>query len=100
MKITWLFLALVAGTTSVAALADDEVPAAEIRRLVAQGEIVPLESILEQYPAQTHGRLLDLEVETEHGRIIYELEFLDPQGRVREYEIDARDGRLLKQEYD
>jgi len=100
MKIVLLFLALAAGMTSSAAHADEDIHPAEIRQLVQQGEILALDKILEQYPAQIHGRLLDLEVEREHGRIVYELEFLDPEGRVREYEIDARDGRLLKQEFD
>jgi uncharacterized membrane protein YkoI len=100
MKTAWLFLALAAGTTSIQTLADDAISQAEIRRLVQERKIVPLETILEQYPENIHGRLLDLEVEREHGRIVYELEFLDPRGRVREYEIDAHDGRLLKQEFD
>ena len=72
-------------------------------------DVVPYATIDEQLPIQVEtgegpdlaritnfaayrGKLLDLEVEKEHGRIIYELEFLDPQGRVREYEVDAETG--------
>ena len=42
--------------------------------------------------------MLDLEVEKEHGRIVYEMEFLREDGRVLELEIDARDGTLLEKE--
>ena len=100
MRTTLLFLALAVGTISFQVRSDDALRPAEIRSLVQQGKILSLETILEQYPDETHGRLLDLEVEKEHGRIVYELEFLDSRGRVMELEIDAKSGRLLKQEYD
>ena len=99
MKMTWLFRVLAVGMISAPLLADD-VSHAEIRRLVEEQKIVTLESILARYPAEEYGRLLDLEVEKEHGRIIYELEFLDPEGRVREYEVDAETGELIRWEYD
>lgn len=98
MKTMWLFLAMAVGMISPVVMAEELIADAEIRRLVQAGEILPLESILKQYPPANYGRLLDLEVEREYGRIIYELEFLDPHGTVREYEVDAKSGRLLKVE--
>jgi uncharacterized membrane protein YkoI len=98
MKITWSFLALVVGTTSLVGGFADEPDHAQIRRWLEQNRIQPLESILARYPQERYGKLLDLEVESEDGRIIYELEFLRPDGRVHEIEVDAFDGRLLKQE--
>ena len=44
------------------------------------------------------GRLLDLEVEREHGRIVYELEVVDEQGQVHEIYLDAQTGEWLGQE--
>ena len=44
------------------------------------------------------GRLLDLEVEAEHGQIMYELEFLREDGHVVELKIDAATGRILEEE--
>ena len=100
MKTTWLFPALVAGTISCQALASEELDQAQIRELVRQGEILPLETILARFPEKKFGKLLDLEAEREHGSVIYEIEFLRADGRVVEVEVDARDGTILKQEVD
>ena len=98
MKMTWLFPALVAGTISYQAVASEELGQAEIRELVRQGEILPLETILARFPAEEYGKLLDLEVEREHGTVVYELEFLQADGRILEIEIDASNGSILEQE--
>ncbi len=104
MKITSLFLAsilaLPIGMISLIVEADDDFSRSEIRQLVNEGRILSLESILNLYPEQEHGDLLDLEVEKEHGKIVYELEFLLDNGRVLEMEIDARNGQLLKKEFE
>jgi uncharacterized membrane protein YkoI len=97
MKITFLFLALVAGIS--APLKADEIDRDEILYLVDQGKILPLETILTQYPEQQFGKLLDLEVEKKHGRIQYEAEFLHKDGSVIELKIDASNGQILKQEF-
>ena len=98
MKMMWLFPALVAGTISYQVMASEELGRAEIRELVRQGEILPLETILERFPPKEFGKLLDLEVEREHGTIVYEIEFLRADGRILEVEVDARNGRILEQE--
>jgi len=97
MKIESLFLVLVAGMINVIAEADD-FSRSEIRQLVSEGVILPLDTILKKYPEQEYGKLLDLEVEKEHGNIVYELEFLRVDGRVLELEIDASDGHILEKE--
>ena len=76
MKTTLLFPALVAGTISCLAAASEELGQAEVREMVRQGEIMPLEAILERFPAAEFGKLLDLEVEREDGIVVYEFEFL------------------------
>lgn len=99
MKTLFLFLALVVGTTSPALLKADQEPDAEtIRRWVEAGRILPLEEILARHRERIAGRLLDLEVEREHGRIVYELEVVDDAGRVREIYIDAQSGEWLDEE--
>jgi len=98
MKMMWLFPALVAGTISYSVAASEELDQAEIRDLVRQGEILPLETILAQFPRKEYGKLLDLEVEREHGSVIYEFEFLRADGRIVEIEVDARNGTILEQE--
>lgn len=98
MKTMLLFLALVAGTISCYVAASEDLSQAQIRELVRQGIIMPLESILESFPPQEYGKLLDLEIEDEHGVIVYEFEFLRSDGRIVKVEVDARDGTILEQE--
>lgn len=73
----------------------------EALRLRQEGAILPLETLLgralEQYPG---ARLLEAELEEEDGLYVYEVELLTGQGVVRELELDAHDGRLLKDEED
>lgn len=100
MKTMWLFPALVAGTISCQVAASEELGQAEIRELVRQGEILPLETILARFPSRDYGKLLDLEVEHEQDSIVYEFKFLHADGRIIEIEVDARNGRILEQEVD
>ncbi len=73
----------------------------EALRLRRDGLIMPLEALLqramERYPG---ARLLEAELEEEDGSYIYEIELLTADGVARELELDARDGRLLKDEED
>ena len=98
MKIMWLFPALVAGTISYQVAASGDLGPAQIRDLVRQGEIMPLEKILAQFPAEQYGKLLDLEAEREHGTITYKFEFLRNNGHIIEVKVDARNGAILEQE--
>jgi uncharacterized membrane protein YkoI len=79
-------------------MASEQLGQAEIRELVQQGDILPLETILSRFPPKKYGKLLDLEVEREHGTIVYEFEFLRADGRIVEIEVDARSGRILEEE--
>lgn len=97
MKIAFPFLVLVAGINPQ--LQASDIDRDEIMHLVETGQIQSLEQILSRYPEQQFGKLLDLEVEEEHGRIEYELEFLHRDGRVIELKIDASNGEILEQEY-
>ncbi|MDN6860591.1 PepSY domain-containing protein [Pseudomonas sp. CAN2814] len=73
----------------------------EALRLSKEGVIRPFEEILpaalSRYPG---SRLLEAELEREHGTYIYEIELLTADGVVRELELDARDGRILKDKED
>ena len=98
MKIVWLFLALAVGTISLNAYAGNEFDSSKIRELVRRGEILSLDRILQKHPDLSGQRLLDLEVEQEGDRIVYELEYLMPDGSVIKRVIDAQNGGFLKQE--
>jgi len=98
MKMMLLFPALVAGTISYQVAASEDLGQAEIRELVRRGEIISLETILERFPPEEYGKLLDLEFEREHGVVIYEFKFLRIDGQIVEIEVDARNGQILEQE--
>ena len=67
------------------------------RELVKSGEIISLERLLKQIDAGEEGelRLLEAELEREHGRLVYELELVDEKGVVRELLFDAKTGEAL-----
>ena len=93
-----LLAALLAATPALAGRDLDQDEALRLRR---EGVIQPLDALiqplLERYPG---ARLLEAELEEEHGRFIYELELLTRQGVVREIELDAGTGTLLKDKED
>lgn len=70
------------------------------RAALARGEILPLPRILAIAAGRVPGDILEVELEDEHGRLIYDLKILAKNGRVREVEIDARSGAVLKVEDD
>ena len=94
------FAAIAALLLAAPALAHD-LDQNEALRLRQAGVIRPLEQLLQaalaRYP---DARLLEAELEEEDGRYIYEFEILTRDGAVRELELDARDGRLLKDKED
>ncbi|HRF43829.1 MAG TPA: peptidase [Candidatus Competibacteraceae bacterium] len=73
----------------------------EIRRLHGAGQILSLETIIANHRHwHPGGRLLEAELESEHGRYVYDLKFLDDDGVVREFEYDARTGELWHLEHE
>ena len=73
----------------------------EALRLRQQGVILPLEQLLQQaldrYPG---SKLLEADLEEKHDVYIYEVELLTTGGVVRELDIEATTGRLLKDKED
>lgn len=81
---------LLAGAGPV--LADDH---EQVRELVEQGRILPLQTVLERAGVEQSGQLLEAELEKEDGTWVYELELLDADGRVHELYYDAGTGERL-----
>ncbi|MBW7946050.1 MAG: PepSY domain-containing protein [Sphingomonadaceae bacterium] len=71
-----------------------------IRAAVERGDILPLPRILALAQARVKGEVLKIELEQEHGVLSYEVKILTKKGRVREVELDARTGALIKIEDD
>lgn len=80
----------------IAAASDDHEQA---RQLLEQGVILPLEAIIQKLPEPVE-RILEVELEDEHGQRVYEIEILNSKGEVKEYVFDAQNGELLKMEHD
>lgn len=72
----------------------------QARRLKESGQILPLEKIIQAAQARYPGRILEVELKTEHGRYLYEVEILDERGVVWELLYDAASGKLLKRKHD
>ena len=69
-------------------------------RLREREEILPLEDLLRRAELGADVRILEIESELERGRRVYEVEYVDSGGRVREVLIDARTGEVLAHEED
>lgn len=65
------------------------------RRALESGEILPLRTILERVERDYPGQIMEVELEREDARWIYEIKLLRTGGALVEIEIDARDGALL-----
>lgn len=85
-----LILALAAAGLSVA---DDDHDRA--LRLRERREILPLEELLLRLDLGQGARILEIESEMEQGDPVYEIEYVDGSGRIREVLIDAKSGRVL-----
>jgi len=66
--------------------------------MVLQGDILPLEQILDNARRHRAGRVLETELENRRGELVYEVEILDSKGVVWEMNFDARNGELIKEE--
>ena len=68
------------------------------RAAVERGEALPLSVIADRARQDFGGRLLEVEMEREDGRLVYEIELMARGGRVLDLLYDARTGELLKAE--
>ena len=65
---------------------------------VEQREALPLTRIMSIAQGAVPGEIIEIELEHDDGRLIYEVKILARTGRVREVEIDARSGAVLSVE--
>lgn len=99
--LSWIFVALAAGLGVFFFFAPTEqLPTRyeQQRVQLAEEDVIPLSELLRRAGLEDH-RLLEVELEREHGRIVYELELLDDNGRVRERYFDAVTGEPLQHDH-
>lgn len=70
------------------------------REALERGEILPLREILDRAQAHHPGEIIEVELERDDGRWIYELKLLGEQGLLLEMELDAATGALIALERD
>jgi len=97
MKHTALILYLYLSLIAAPALADRD-DHDRARLALEAGEILPLADILAAAEATRPGRVIEIELERDDGRWIYELELVSPDGFLYEMEIDAASGTILEVE--
>ncbi|MBT4518777.1 MAG: peptidase M4 [Halieaceae bacterium] len=85
-------------SNSIVQADDQDDLSASIPLWVKQGKVIPLESLMQMHGDRLQGRLIDLEVEQDEGRIIYELEIMRENSVVYEIKIDAENGEWLEEE--
>ena len=99
-----LLLALVALTTPQSVTAGNKDKAQSEhdagRDALRRGEVLPLAKVLAIAVQRVPGDVIKVELEQEKRVLIYEIKVLAQNGRVREVEIDARTGVVLKVEDD
>lgn len=102
-RLAWVFVGLIgiAALTLFSAggpvgASGDHDEAHELRR---SGDVMPLAQLLEQ--ADLGGlRIIEADLEREHGTLVYELELLDDTGRVHKRHFDAVSGSPLARSAD
>lgn len=91
-----MLLMLVLGLAVVVPAQAGERDHERARAAVQAGQILPLPQLLQRVAASHPGTVLEVELEQDKGRWIYELKLLQPQGQLTRLEVDARTGEVLK----
>jgi hypothetical protein len=66
------------------------------RAAVQAGKVLPLKTVLERLAREQPGQVLEVELDEEDGRWLYEIKLLQGDGRRLRLEIDAATGELLR----
>jgi uncharacterized membrane protein YkoI len=67
----------------------------QARRAYEAREIVSLADILSAVERDQKGQVVEVELEREHGKWVYEVELLTPSGRVLEMLYDAKTAKRI-----
>jgi uncharacterized membrane protein YkoI len=77
-------------------LADDDHD--RVLRWRQEGRVLPLEQILDRFDPDRRFQVIEIELEDEHGLLVYEIKYLDARGRIRKTQIDAGTGEPVQDE--
>jgi len=65
------------------------------RQALEAGEILPLKTVLEKVDRDSPGQVMEVELERDKGRWVYEIKVLRPGGSLVKLRLDARDGTII-----
>lgn len=89
-----LLLAAVFFSQSPLGMADGDHDRA--RKALEQGEIIPLQQILQKISAEYPGQILEVELEQEKNTWIYEIKQLSKNGTISKLEVNASTGVVIR----
>ncbi|BAL25763.1 PepSY domain-containing protein [Azoarcus sp. KH32C] len=95
MRKMWAAAALVGAIAASGAASADGEDHDRARSALERGEVLPLHAIIEKVERAYPGKVIEVELEREHDRWIYELRWLMRGGSLVKLEVDARDGTIL-----
>ena len=87
---------LLTGLAQPSASASDSRDHERARAAVQAGQVLPLPTLLERLRRTHPGQVLELELEREDGRWIYEVRLLQANGQLLKLEIDAATAEVLE----
>lgn len=100
MKLKHIIMTVLSTLLFMVAMNSGHADSSMARKLVKQGEILPLEDIIAQVKKIHTGRILEVELEKKHQQLVYEIELITDEGIVWELYFNARTGQLIKSEQD
>ena len=75
--------------------ADDVSDHDRARSALEAGEILPLKTVLEKVGRDTPGQVLEVELERQRDRWVYEIKLLRPGGSLVKLLVEASDGTII-----
>ena len=89
-------LLLAAGVMPLASQAEIGHDHDRARAALQAGEILPLPVVLERVAKEHPGNVLEVDLEREKNRWVYELKILQSGGGLLKLEVDAKDASVIK----
>jgi len=86
---------LLAPTPAPAQEEDPEPDQEQAREALRRQEILPLDQVLRVIRDRVPGEIVEIELEREEDRWIYEVEIIDQSGRMRDVLVDAKNAEII-----
>lgn len=93
-----LMAVLLIGMALPAARASDDNDHERAREAVRSGQVLPLPTLLQRMHRTHPGQVLELELDRDDGRWIYEVKLLQASGQLLKLKVDAASGQVLQAE--